>query len=79
MDKVCKTGRRVSRSFSDLDLTVSKGYTKLCTYIISSFEHTVLSYTTTDSEFKDDLSRAVQLICTDYCGLLITHMNRWVP
>ena len=34
-----------------MDLPVSKGFTKLCTYIISNFEHTVLSYTTTDSEF----------------------------
>ena len=34
-----------------MDLPVSKGFTKLCTCIISSFEHTVLSYTTTESEF----------------------------
>ena len=58
-----------------MDLPVSKGFTKLCTYIISNFEHTVLSYTTTDSEFY---RRRLQGSTVDSTVTFLSHMNRWV-
>ena len=39
-----------------MDLPVSKGFTKLCTCIISSFEHTVMSYTWIKTNRRDFLS-----------------------